>query len=208
MDWQPAEPVKGKPGSPGHRPLEQGTADLAPTPHVARPGDDVRSLASQAVHRVDVGRVVGTVAHGDEHVRSPRGAKPGLHRVERPASERVLVQAHLRKLRLQPLHDGDGGVLVEVVDDQDLERPRLSRLDDAAKCRDHVLALVVDGDDDAQGGRLLAHEREIQMRAAAISSRIQGITSSSTSSSGVVASNPSISRALLTSGTRICTSCS
>src|SRR5260370_13769718 len=79
----------------------------------------------------------------------------------------------------------------------------MASLDDAAERRHHVLTLVVDRDHHAEGRRVV-----LQILPAWTSSRIHGITSSRTSSSEVVASKPRSSRALLVSGTRICTSCS
>src|SRR5262249_30526308 len=60
----------------------------------------------------------------------------------------------------------------------------------------------------AEGGAWPPLHPSCQIRPALISSRIQGMTSSSISSSVVVASKPSIRRALRTSGTRRWTSCS
>src|SRR5260370_26026843 len=99
---------------------------------------------------------------------------------------------------------GDGGGAIEVVHDKYLQRSRVGSLDDPAKRRHDVLALVVNRDDNAERRRLMFD----QMRPASISSRIQGMTSSSIASSAVVASKPSTSHALCTSGTRRCTSCS
>src|SRR5260370_12203283 len=92
---------------------------------------------------------------------------------------------------------GDGGGAIEVVHDQYLQRSRVGSLDDPAKRRHDVLALVVNRDDNAERRRLMFD----QMRPASISSRIHGITSSSITSSKAVASQPSTSRALGTSGT-------
>jgi len=77
------------------------------------------------------------------------------------------VQLELGDVSLQALDDRYRGVPIEVVDDEHLERPSSRSLDDAAKRGYHVLALVVDRDDDAQGRRLGAG---VQIRPAAISS--------------------------------------
>src|SRR5450756_27243 len=113
------------------------------------------------------------------------------------------MKTQLGHLGLQALDHRNRGVLVEVVDDQNLERPSTGSLHDPAQGRHDVFPLVVNRDDDAERGRVVD-----QIRPALISSPIQGITSPSISSSEVVASNPSTLRALRTSGTRICTSCS
>src|SRR4029078_13208872 len=60
--------------------------------------------------------------------------------------------------------------------------------------------------EDAPAHRVLAHGTEPQMVPCSMAWRIQGITSSSISSSVVVASKPSTSRAFSTAGTRRCTS--
>jgi hypothetical protein len=62
------------------------------------------------------------------------------------------VKAELRHLHLQALDHRHGGVFVEVVDDQHLERPRMGSLHDTPKSRHHILTLVVDRNDDAQRG--------------------------------------------------------
>src|SRR5260370_9300448 len=113
------------------------------------------------------------------------------------------MQAELRQLGLKAFDHRQGGVAIEVVHDQYLQRSRVGSLDDPAQRRHHVLALVVNGDDNAQRRRLMFD----QMRPASISSRIHGTTSSSIASSEVVASQPSTSRALCTSETRRCPSC-
>src|ERR1700758_3693802 len=112
------------------------------------------------------------------------------------------MESQLRNLGLHPLDHRDARGLIEIVHNEHLERSHVRLLYDAAKSGHNVLAFVVDGDDDREDRRLFAH-----MRPAEISSRIQGITSSSTSSSDVVASKPSTSRAFRTSDTRICSSC-
>ena len=76
MHGQPAEPVQREAGDSRHRPLEQRSADLAPAAHVARAGDDVGAAAGQLIHGVDIGRVVGAVAHRDQNVRRSRRTKP------------------------------------------------------------------------------------------------------------------------------------
>ncbi len=115
------------------------------------------------------------------------------------------MEMQLGQLGLKSLDDGHSGVLVEVVHDQHLEWPRARSFDHAAERRHHVLALVVNGNDHAQGGR---RSRIAQIRPASISSRTHGMTSSSISSRVVVAIKPRTLRALVTSGTRRCTSCS
>ena len=195
--------MEGKTRRARHRALEQRAADLVPAAHVARAGHHVRSTLREAVHGIDVGGVIRTVTHRDQHVLRASGAETRLHGVERATAQCVLEQAQLRKFHLQPLDHRHSGVFVEVVDHKHFERPGLRLLHDATQRGHDVLALVIDGDDHAERRRLGA-----QIRRAWISSRIHGMTSSSTSSSEVVASNPSSSRALRTSGTRICTSCS
>src|SRR4030081_3943939 len=111
----------------------------------------------------------------------------------------------LGQLRLQSLHDRHGRVLVKVMDHQYFQWTRARALDHSAQSGNDVLALVVNGHHHAEDGRRC---RIAQMRPASISSRTQGMTSSSISSSVVVASNPSTSRAFLPSGPRTWRSCS
>src|SRR5581483_4912186 len=205
VNREAAQPVQREPGDTRHRALQQRAAELAAAVHVARPRDHVGARPRERVHRVDVLRIVGTVTHRHEHVRCSGRDQPGLDRVQHAAAERVFVQPELRHLGLEALDHRHGRVLVHVVDDENLERPGVRVLDDSAQRRLGVLSLVVDGHDDRQSGR---RRRGVQIRPAPISSLIHGMTSSSIVSRLVVASKPSTSRALRTSGTRICTSCS
>src|SRR3982074_1631693 len=106
------------------------------------------------------------------------------------------METNLWQLELEPLDHRHGGVLVEVMHHQHLERACARSLNDAAKGWHHVLAFVVDGNHHAEGRALGV----AQILPASISSRTQGMTSSSISSREVVASKPRTSRALLTSG--------
>src|SRR5260370_42390179 len=113
------------------------------------------------------------------------------------------MEMQLRQLRLESLDDGHRGVLIEVVHDQYFERSGVRLLHQATQRRHRVLALVVNGNDHGERRRWRG---VAQILPASISSRIHGMTSSSISSSVVLASKPRISRALLTSGARRCTS--
>jgi hypothetical protein len=135
-------------------------------------------------------------------------------RTPRPSSFRYAREA--RDLRREPLGDRHRRVLGHVVDDQELEWG-VDRGRERPERRRHALSLVPDGHDDGQLGRVVARrdhrvaggtsvaesERPIGVLGAE-----PGMTSSSIPESEVVASKPSTSRALRTSGTRCWTSCS
>src|ERR1700674_1168855 len=198
MDRDARQPMKGEPRGTRQSSLEKRSPELVAAAHVTRAGDDVGAPERERVHRINVARVVGTIAHVDQDIWRSCGREPGLDRVENSAPDPVAMQVKLRDLGLQALDYGDGRVLVEIVDDKDLEWSGSCALDHAFQGRHHVLALVVNGNNNAQGRQGL-----VQIRPALISSRIHGMTSSSISSRVVVASKPSISRAFRTSGTRI-----
>ena len=131
-------------------------------------------------------------------MRGPGSAESGFERIQDTPAELIVEQRDLWHLGLQSAHHRHRGIRLEVVNDQHLEGTSPNAGVDAAENADDILTFVVGRDHDREGGR--------QIRPASTSALIQGITSSSTASRPVVALKPSSRQALLTSGTRRCTS--
>ena len=149
MGGDAAEPVERKAGSPAHEPLEWRAAQLPAASHVTGSGDHVGAPAGEGDHGVYDVWLVGAVGHRDEHIGSAGGGNPRLHRVEHAATEVVAKATDGGQVRVEALDDGDGGILVEVVDDKDLvgrgDRRRQRPQDGVDR-----LALLEHGDDDGE----------------------------------------------------------
>jgi len=129
--------------------LEARAAELLATRHVARPGDEVVSLAQAREHARDVVRVVGGVRHGDDD-GVPRDARE--RRAEREggtAAEAVLHRPDLRASAVQVLEHRQRRVVGLVVDDDDLVR-HVDAADELLDHRARRLPFPVDGNHDAQ----------------------------------------------------------
>ena len=83
---------------------------------------DIGSISGQRHHRIDNLRLVRAVRHRDQDIGRRCPGDPRLHRVQHTAAEVIAQAPQTRQLPTQALDHRHGGVLVEVVDDDDLVR--------------------------------------------------------------------------------------
>src|SRR5690349_8422133 len=117
MGRNAGEPVERQACSPAHEPLDQRATDLVTAAHVPRGGDDVSASPGLTDHVVDDVGLIRAVGHRDEDEVTASGTNASFHRVQDTATEVVPETAHGWQLSTQPLDDGDGRILVEVVYD-------------------------------------------------------------------------------------------
>ena len=187
MGREAQEPVERESGGFRERAFEPRAADLFAAGHVAAAADHVAAFAEFGEHRADGGEIVGKVGHDDEHRLAVRFAKTGADRADDAATGGVLDLADLERLVRGDLPEHrERGVLVHVVDDQELEvaarggRDLLAHRGDGAL---DVRRLVVDRADDGEGGRAQIETPASARTGASVSSAMAPRTSSASARS-------------------------